>query len=91
MVLFSGCTNISDKTSVIDLKVESNKIINKDNDECALDTDCKYIGYTGGCHTQEYVNKIQKEAKETGTFITEAPVEQREKNVGCECLNNKCK
>ncbi|MFZ2072192.1 MAG: hypothetical protein WAV10_00720, partial [Minisyncoccia bacterium] len=41
----------------------------KENNCCIQDTDCKYISYTGGCNTPEYVVKKNKEAVEQGMQI----------------------
>ena len=60
---------------------------NKEDNCCMEDEDCKYIGYTGKCNTQEYVNKIIKEEAEKGNTISEA---QEKDNVICKCENNSC-
>jgi hypothetical protein len=57
------------------------------NNFCKVDDDCQYIWYTGGCNTPEYVAQKQKETKEKGMSMEEAP--ERE-NVTCTCNNNKC-
>ncbi|MDD2516045.1 MAG: DUF2569 family protein [Candidatus Gracilibacteria bacterium] len=63
------------------------QICNKEENCCTINEDCKYIWYTGGCNTSEYVAKMQKEAQEKGALIGEAP---RRENVTCTCENNKC-
>ncbi|MFZ2072741.1 MAG: hypothetical protein WAV10_03630 [Minisyncoccia bacterium] len=59
----------------------------KENNCCIQATDCKYISYTGGCNTPEYVVKKNKEAVEQGMQIGEAPPRE---NVTCTCESNKC-
>lgn len=69
---------------------DSNQIkgsCNKEDNCCESNEDCRYIWFTGGCYTQEYVNQKQKEAKEKGIHIGEAPPRE---NVTCTCENNKC-
>ncbi len=68
--------------------IKNNKIvIDKEKDMCKVNSDCKYIWFTGGCNTPEYVAKIQKEAQEQGIVIGEA--EPRE-GVTCTCEDNAC-
>ena len=88
-VLFlAGCGNkqITQYQPTVQPKI-SEQICNKEENCCAINEDCKYIWYTGGCNTSEYVAKKQKEAQEKGMFISEAP---RRENVTCTCENNKC-
>lgn len=68
-------------------KGAQNLSCNKKENCCVVNEDCKYIWFTGGCNTQEYVSKILKDAEEQGMKIGEAPLRE---NVTCTCENNKC-
>lgn len=59
----------------------------KYDDSCNQNDDCKYVWFTGGCHTPEYVAKIQKEAEVVGRRNGEAPPRE---NVTCTCESYKC-
>ena len=61
--------------------------VKKNEDSCNQNDDCKYIWFTGGCHTPEYVAKIQKEAESVGRRNGEAPSRE---NVFCTCESNVC-
>ena len=58
----------------------------KSNNCCSIDSDCKYIWYTGSCNTPEYVDKIQHQSG--GPSNSEAPWSPAP--VNCSCENNKC-
>lgn len=59
----------------------------KEENCCIKDEDCKYIWFTGGCNTPEYIAKIQKEAAAAGIRNGEASPRD---NVTCTCENTKC-
>ena len=61
--------------------------IDKEKDMCEVDSDCKYVPYTGECHTPEYVAKQQKEAGEKGILLGE--VGELE-DITCTCESNSC-
>jgi len=58
------------------------------NNICKLNTDCKYISYTGGCNTPEYVAQKEMEAHKKGEEIGDA--QPLTGNVTCTCESNKC-
>jgi len=63
------------------------ELCNKQSDCCATKEDCIYAWFTGSCHTQEYVSKIVRDAREKGMNIGEA---QKRENVTCTCEDSKC-
>lgn len=81
--------------SIIYTKGDSLKEVNilkvvtctKDNNCCKKDNDCKYIWFTSGCNTPEYVTKVQKENEKRGLRQGEAPYRE---NVTCTCESNTC-
>jgi len=62
-------------------------ICNKEENCCEKDEDCKYVSFTGGCNTSEYVAKKLKEAQDAGIHLGEAP---NKIGVTCTCENSKC-
>jgi hypothetical protein len=74
----TGGTKISD---------DGRAVCNKEDNCCRTNADCTYAWYTGGCYVGEYINKVQKEAREQGTNIGEAPSRE---GVTCTCELNKC-
>jgi hypothetical protein len=88
-VLFlTGCENrqITQQQPTVQPKALE-QICNKEENCCTLNEDCKYIWFTGGCNTSEYITKVQKKAQAEGTSYRDAP---RRENVTCTCENNKC-
>ncbi len=83
-----GCGNkqITQQQPTVQPKVLE-QICNKEENCCTINEDCKYIWFTGGCNTSEYVIKVQKEDEENGIRMGAAP---RRENVTCTCENNKC-
>jgi len=59
----------------------------RENNCCRSNVDCQYVWYTGGCNTPEYVAIRQKEAREAGVKLGEAP---RRENITCTCEMNRC-
>jgi hypothetical protein len=60
----------------------------KEKGICALDADCQYVWYTGGCYTPEYVGRTHKEAACDGRLIGgERPLRE---GVTCTCEKSAC-
>ncbi|KKT18605.1 MAG: hypothetical protein UW02_C0026G0001 [Candidatus Nomurabacteria bacterium GW2011_GWB1_43_7] len=77
----------SDNSFII---VKTNTITSSDlvNNICKVNSDCRYIWYTGGCNTPEYVGEIMKKCQDkSGPCPSEA---QPRENVTCTCESNKC-
>jgi hypothetical protein len=60
----------------------------KEKGICALDADCQYVWYTGGCYTPEYVGRKHKEAACEGRLI--GGEQPRREGVTCTCEKNAC-
>ncbi len=54
---------------------------------CETNSDCEYIGYTGGCYNSEFVGACATEQAAAG--ITIGAAKPRE-GVTCSCENSKC-
>ncbi|NTV23588.1 MAG: hypothetical protein HGA85_04400 [Nanoarchaeota archaeon] len=62
--------------------------IDKEANMCASDSDCKYVGFTGGCNTPEYVAVVMKKCQDkTGPCPQEATLQPQ---AACTCESNKC-
>ena len=60
----------------------------KEKDGCADDADCRYVWFTGGCHTPEFVEVFTKGCRDGLTACpSEAPPRE---NVTCSCEGNVC-
>jgi hypothetical protein len=60
----------------------------KEKNICAVDTDCKYVWYTGGCYTPEYLSRTQERARCEGIRIGgERPPRE---GVTCTCEKSAC-
>lgn len=81
IMLISGC-------AVKEPSVGDSTLAEKENNICAIDSDCEYIWYTGGCNTPEYANKIMEKCQAgSGPCPSEA---QPRENVTCSCENKAC-
>lgn len=85
LIFLAGCEN-KQKQPIVQPETMK-QVCNKEEDCCTKNEECKYIWYTGGCNTPEYVNEVQKKAEAQGMHIGEAPPRE---NVTCSCENNKC-
>jgi hypothetical protein len=54
---------------------------------CAVDADCQYIWFAGGCFTPEYTGKTSSEAVCMGMYPGEAPIRD---GVTCTCEKKAC-
>lgn len=80
--------SIKDQINVYEKKPNNTEIFClKENNCCLTNDDCKYVFFTGGCNTLEYVSKIEEEAKKTGRKIGEALPRE---NITCTCEQNIC-
>lgn len=67
---------------------KTSPLILSENNMCVKDSDCNYVAFTGGCYTQQYVDKVMFACEDkTGNCPAEA--EARE-GVICKCENNYC-
>lgn len=69
---------------------DANDYCLKEYNCCTLDSDCKYIDYTGGCYTPEYIAAINEKNKETGLINSIAPPLEDGKIISCACIENVC-
>jgi hypothetical protein len=62
-------------------------LIDKVKDQCAQDNDCQFIWFTGGCHTPEYVARVEADNKRLGIDLGRAPYRE---GIKCACVKAAC-
>ncbi|MFH1400130.1 MAG: hypothetical protein ABIH41_01300 [Nanoarchaeota archaeon] len=102
MILISGCSMLgldknddsgADTGSTMDDAADTASLDDAaanapEDDACEADTDCSYVWFTGGCHTQAHVDAVMGQCESgTGPCPGEAP---RRDGVTCQCYANRC-